>query len=102
MFVIVWQYQVHPGSESEFERIYSSDGDWVQLFQQAPGFLRTALLRDFSQSGKYMTLDHWSSRGAFEQFKSTFREQYETMDHRCEALTVEESFFGYFDKVDQP
>jgi heme-degrading monooxygenase HmoA len=101
MFVIVWQYQVRAGFEPEFERVYCSDGDWAQLFQNAPGFLYTELLRDLNVPGKYMTVDHWTTPEAFAQFKLQYHEQYETMDQRCGALTTEESFIGEFDLVDQ-
>ena len=97
MLVIVWQYQVRPGAETEFERIYSSTGDWVKLFRQAEGFLQTRLLRDMNIQGKYMTLDHWNSLAAFERFKVEFREQYEALDHRCEALTTAETLLGQFE-----
>jgi heme-degrading monooxygenase HmoA len=101
MFVIVWQYQVRPGSESEFERVYSSSGDWVELFRQAPGFIQTQLLRDPDIIGSYMTLDHWESQDAFEQFKLRYHEQYQVLDHHCEGLTTSETLLGHFGPADQ-
>jgi heme-degrading monooxygenase HmoA len=101
MFVIVWQFQVRSGSEAEFEQVYSSSGEWVRLFQQGAGFIRAQLLRDPDIIGRYLTLDHWESQDAFEQFRHLYRDQYEVLDHRCEGLTISETLLGRFGPVDQ-
>ena len=37
--VHVWEFQVRPGRESEFESHYGPDGTWARLFRSAEGYL---------------------------------------------------------------
>jgi hypothetical protein len=33
MFLVLWEYEVKPGSEKRFEKAYGPAGDWAQLFR---------------------------------------------------------------------
>lgn len=37
MLVRVWEYEVAPGCEAEFEQLYGSTGAWAQLFARSAG-----------------------------------------------------------------
>lgn len=37
MLVRVWEYEVAPGCEAEFEQLYGSTGAWAQLFARQSG-----------------------------------------------------------------
>jgi len=39
MLVRVWEYEVAPGREAEFEQLYGSAGAWAQLFARSAGHL---------------------------------------------------------------
>ena len=39
MLVRVWEYEVAPGCEVEFEQLYGSAGAWAQLFARSAGHL---------------------------------------------------------------
>src|SRR5690606_22171092 len=69
MFTTVWEYEVDEGSRRAFELAYGKDGDWVRLFRQAHGYQETALLHDVEDPRRYVTLDRWSSRAAYEEFR---------------------------------
>jgi hypothetical protein len=38
----------------------------------------------------YWTLDFWTSRRAYENFKKRYAEEYKRIDSKCENLTVSE------------
>jgi hypothetical protein len=44
-FVYLWKYEVRPGREAEFERLYGPNGAWTVFFGRAPAYLGTELLR---------------------------------------------------------
>jgi len=44
MFLILWEFEVKPGDESRFEKVYGPQGPWVQLFQRDSHFRQTQLL----------------------------------------------------------
>ena len=98
-FVTVWEFRPRPGMELEFERVYGPSGTWAQLFAQGEGFVGTELNRDFRDSSRYLTMDFWVSRKAFEAFRDAHVAAYQVIDKECEALTAEEKALGMFERL---
>lgn len=98
-YLLVWEFHVRSGCEDQFEIVYGPDGDWVQLFRKAEGFIRTELNHDLNNSRRYLTFDYWSSLQAYENFRQYYREQYTVIDQRCEGLTEREVALGSFEIV---
>ena len=96
MFVILWEFEVKPGSELAFERAYGPQGDWVRLFRCDPHYRMTRLLRDTSRPGIYCTMDFWDSEPAHENFKNLHRDAYQAIDEETEHLTLREHHLGSF------
>ena len=94
MHVIVWEFRARRGREKRFEKVYGPDGDWAALFERSGGYLGTELLRDRGISRRYLVLDRWTSREAFQAFKQKHRADYEALDRRCESLTEHEAPLG--------
>lgn len=95
-YVYIWEYQVRPGSETEFELHYGPGGSWVRLFQTASGYLETVLLRDLTQPQRYLTIDRWESEAAYRAFRQARAADFAALDSRCEALTDSERELGQF------
>jgi hypothetical protein len=53
MFLVLWEFDVKPGSEKQFELVYRSNGDWARLFRSDPAYQRTLLLRDGARDHTY-------------------------------------------------
>lgn len=98
-YLALWEFQVKPDAISSFEKIYGPDGAWTQLFRQSHDYLGTELVRDLNRPGRYLTLDHWTSRGALHHFKQKHQAAYATLDKQCESLTEKEIFLGDFESV---
>ena len=94
MHSIVWAYRVTPGREPEFERMYGADGDWARLFRRSADYLGTQLFRDTADAARYVTVDHWTSQEACEDFLQRVRDDYAVLDARGDMLTVEEARLG--------
>jgi len=101
MFVILWEFEVKPGSEPAFESAYGAQGDWVRLFQRDPHYRMTYLLKDTSRPRFYFTMDLWHSEHAYENFKNAHRQTYRALDQASESLTLRERFIAAF-QSDQP
>ena len=95
MYIILWEYTIRAGQEAEFEKIYGISGDWVQLFQKAEGYLGTELLCDSPQH--YITIDHWISSKAYDDFHRKYHAAYKALDARCQPLTEHEKLIGMGD-----
>jgi heme-degrading monooxygenase HmoA len=96
-YLAVWEYLVEPDRVEDFERLYGPDGEWVQLFRRARGFIRTELLRDRGDGRRFLTLDHWESRARWEAFRADFAAEFDALDARGAALTARETRLGEFE-----
>jgi heme-degrading monooxygenase HmoA len=99
MFVILWEYEVKPGCEKRFEDGHGPDGDWARFFRRDPHYRETRFLRDAVRANRYMTLDAWDSREAYENFQRDNREEYKALDASFESLTAKETHLGSFFSV---
>jgi len=99
MITIVWQFEVAPGAEAEFEKHYGPEGTWVQLFRRDAAFRRTLLFRDRERPNRYVTVDRWDNLSSYDTFRTQFAEEYRQIDAQMEALTVSEVKLGVFDQV---
>ncbi len=96
MYAIVWEFIIRAECAGEFEAIYGAQGDWAALFARAQGYKETQLLRDINNSLRYVTLDLWTSREAYEWFRREHERDYMALDERCERLTLREHQLGEF------
>lgn len=96
MFLILWEFEVKPGEEGAFEKVYGPEGPWVQLFQSDPNYRQTKLLKDPLRSRIYFTLDFWESENDYEHFKKSNQEAYAKLDQATGNLTIRERDLGCF------
>ena len=97
MFVTLWEFEVKPGSEELFERIYGPEGEWAQLFRRDARYRGTRLLRNVGAERVYVTMDEWESRAAYAEFREKFTAEYEELDQKCEVMTVSEKHLGEYE-----
>jgi heme-degrading monooxygenase HmoA len=90
LFVTLWEFEVKPGSEELFERIYGPEGEWAQLFRTDARYRGTRLLRDVGAERVYVTMDEWESRAGYEEFRQKFAAEYAELDRKCGGMTVRE------------
>jgi len=86
MFVILWHFEVKPGNQVSFEKAYSSDGPWAQLFRCDPHFRGTQLRHDPSRPLCYFTVDLWDSENAYRTFLSAHQRAYDGLDASLQHL----------------
>jgi len=97
MFLALWEFEVKSGCEERFRSAYGPQGPWVRLFRTDSNFVETRLLQDVAQPGKFITLDFWHTRAAYESFKGLNHQAYAAIDKTCEELTTRESPLGEFE-----
>jgi heme-degrading monooxygenase HmoA len=91
MLVRVWEYEVVPGREAEFEELYRSAGAWAQLFSRSTGYVGTELYHDVDRPARYLTVDRFSDSDSWQRFLSEHGDDYADLDSRCTQLTSAES-----------
>ena len=101
MFLVLWEYEVKPGNEKQFEKVYGTAGDWAQLFRTDSHYRETRLLHDPFRSNVYLTLDFWLSRDSYEKFMAAHKAEYQAIDSLGESLTLNERRVGAFALVSE-
>lgn len=96
MFVALWEFEVKPGCEEKFEKVYGADGTWAKLFARNAAYRGTRLAKDVERERVYLTLDFWETREAYEGFKKENGAEYERIDSECEGMTVREGKIGEY------
>jgi heme-degrading monooxygenase HmoA len=95
-YTYIWEFQVRPGKQTEFERIYGPDGRWVELFRQAAGYVGTLLLKDRAVENRYVTIDRWRHERDYKEFRARFAKEYQALDAECQDLTIREISLGEY------
>ena len=98
-YVTIWEFHARPGQEKAFEQAYGPDGAWVQFFKTGEGYIRTELIRDLSNPRRFLTLDYWQSRAAYDRFRGQNRAEYEAIDKRYEGMNEKELALGAFERA---
>ena len=97
-YLIIWEFRVRAGG-GRFEKVYGPLGDWARFFARDDGYVRTELNHDLKDSRRYLTLDFWVSREAYENFRRLHAPEYGELDRKFEELTEKELEIGKFEKV---
>jgi heme-degrading monooxygenase HmoA len=87
MYRIVWEFEVEASRALEFERTYGAEGAWVAFFRGGAGYLGTELFRSTVEPLRFLTVDRWTSRAAYDAFSTARQHEYAALDERCAALT---------------
>ena len=95
-YVTLWEFAVAPAKLAEFEAHYGPDGTWARLFRRAPGYAGSELLRDRADTLRYLTIDRWESREAWQACRREHATEYERLDRGFEGLTTREAPLGEY------
>ena len=98
-FVVVWEFRPRPGAEARFEEAYGPEGVWARLFRRDEGFVGTELTRDNEERRRFLTMDFWVSKQAYEAFRASHTSEYEAIDAECEGFTESETEIGRFERL---
>lgn len=97
MYRLVWEFAAAPGRIPEFEQVYSPQGRWANLFRRSPDFLGTELYRHTADSKRFIAVDVWRNRSAYENFRKQNAADYAALDAWCRQLLEHERMLGVTD-----
>jgi heme-degrading monooxygenase HmoA len=93
---IIWEFRVPPDRRRDFEEAYGANGVWAELFGRSNGFIEVRLFASPDEPGRYLTMDRWATREAFDAFHQEFGTEYDFLDKLHEGIAVTESRVGAF------
>ena len=97
MFLVLWEFEVKPGCEERFERVYGVGGDWDSLFRRDSNHAGTYLFRDLANPRVYLTADYWVTQTAYKYFLQREEAEYKRINAEAEALTTAERHVGSYE-----
>ena len=74
MIAVVWQFDVEPGRETEFEQFYGANGEWTALNRRSRSYIGSAFLRDQNRAARYLMIEYWSEMVVYEHHMVAQRE----------------------------
>ena len=102
MIGIAWQFDVRPGSEDEFERLFGANGEWTAVNRHSRSYLGSSFLRDQNRDGRYLLIEYWSEMLVYEQHKAYKSDELASLDARRDTLVVATEPLGIFIALDVP
>ncbi len=58
MIAIVWQFDVRPGRNKEFEEFYGANGGWTSMNRRSRSYLGSSFLRDQTGDARYLIVEY--------------------------------------------
>ncbi len=97
MYRIVWEFDARPDQLEKFEQVYGPEGQWAKFFRNSADYVSTELFRSTVSAHRFVTLDCWRSRAAYESFRKSYGEEYSQLDQWCERIVAHERTLGVSD-----
>jgi len=102
MIAVMWRFDVKPGREKEFERLYGADGEWTARNRQTRSYLGSSFLRDQNEPSRYLLVEYWSEMLVYEQHRGTRLAAIESFEElRAELVSAVEPL-GIYTALDVP
>ena len=99
---IVWQFDVRPGREKEFEDLYGADGAWTQLSRRSREYLGSSFLRDIALDRRYLLVEYWGEMVIYEKHLADFSREVEALERQRALLVERAEPAGVFTALDVP
>ena len=102
MIAIVWQFDIQPGREAEFEQFYGADGEWTAMNRHSRSYLGSSFLRDQNRAGQYLMIEYWSEMLVYEQHKLHRGDEILRLEARRSSLVAAVEPLGIFSAPARP
>jgi len=99
MYIIIWEFHVIPEKEKEFVKLYGRNGQWVKFFETDDDYFESDLIKDVHKEGRYVTVDYWIDKKAYEHFRTQHNEEYQELDLKGASFTLKEKQIGEFESL---
>jgi quinol monooxygenase YgiN len=102
MIAIIWQFDVRPGRENEFEQLYGVDGEWTKLNRQTRSYLGSSFLKDQNRTSRYLVVEYWSEMLVYEQHRTYRSDTVASLDKRSAELVEATEPLGIYTALNVP
>jgi hypothetical protein len=102
MIAIVWQFDVRPGRNKEFEEFYGANGGWTSMNRRSRSYLGSSFMKDQTADSRYLMVEYWSEMVVYERHKVNQKDDIAELESRRNALVASIEPLGIFTALDVP
>ena len=102
MIAVVWQFDVKPGRESEFEQFYGANGEWTAMNRRSRSYIGSSFLRDQGRPLRYLMIEYWSEMLVYEQHQVSKRDEIRKLEAQQKGVVAGVEPLGIFSALDVP
>jgi len=102
VIAVVWQFEVKPGQQEEFEKFYGADGEWTALGRRSRSFLGSSFLRDQARGTNYLLIEYWSEMVVYERHQRSAANDLKLLEARRDELCASILPLGIYTGLDTP
>ena len=102
MIAVVFQFEVKPGRQAEFEQLHGADGEWTALSRQSRSFIGSSFLREFSTAPRYLLVEYWSEMVVYERHLKHFEAHVQRLDRDRADMVLTTVPLGIYNALDVP
>ena len=94
---LVCEFDAQPNRVAVLEGISATHGRWAEFFKQSADYVGTELYKNTSDPNRFVAVDVWRSRVAYEAFRKANAVEYSALDEWCRQLLTHERMLGSTD-----
>ena len=102
MIAVVFQFDVKPGREAEFEQLHGADGRWTALSRQSRSFIGSSFLREFTATPRYLLVEYWSEMVVYERHRKDFEADLQRLERDRADMVTSTVPLGIYNALDVP
>jgi quinol monooxygenase YgiN len=102
VIAVVWQFQVKPGQQDDFEKFVGADGPWTTFGRRSRSYLGSSFLRDQAHDTHYLLIEYWSEMVVYERHRKSAVTDLDTLERQRNAYCESILPLGVFTGLDVP
>ena len=102
MIAVMWQFDIKPGKEQEFEKFHGAAGEWTAVNRYSRSYVGTSFLRDQAEPSRYVLIEYWSEMVVYEEHKTHRFNELDRLAARRKDLVVAFEPIGVYTALDVP
>jgi hypothetical protein len=102
VIAVVFQFEVKPGHEADFERFHGADGEWTAVSRQSRSFVGSSFLKEIASPPRYLLVEYWSEMVVYERHLRDLAWDIESLERRRAAMVASTQSLGIYHALDVP
>lgn len=99
MFIVLNEFHVKEEHIPAFETEFGSAGTRSETLQKGEGFMSTELMKDGANKRRFITIDRWISKDAYEDFQIEFENESAEVAKLGENMLEKQQLIGAFERA---